>query len=67
MSLLIIQARLQSYYYRQPAALCHDAQLLASNACTFNGEGGEIAQLAESEQVNLVLSFHVYLSLQFNL
>ena len=48
MSLLIIQARLQNYYYRQPAALRHDAQLLASNARNFNGEGGEIAQLAES-------------------
>ena len=47
MSLLIIQARLQHQYYRQPDALKHDAQLLASNAVAFNGQGSSIARLAQ--------------------
>ncbi len=40
-------ARVKSGYYRQPQALEHDARTIASNAVLFNGQGSEVAQLAE--------------------
>ena len=46
MSLLIIQARLIRHYYRQAAAVKSDAQLIASNAATFNGASSSIARSA---------------------
>lgn len=47
MSMLIIQARLQNRYYRQVQAVQSDAQLIVSNAKTFNGSGSSIARQAQ--------------------
>jgi len=49
MALLTIQARLQNCYYRNAAAVKHDAHLVATNAGTFNGSGSSITRHAESE------------------
>ncbi|KAK9915369.1 hypothetical protein WJX75_008121 [Coccomyxa subellipsoidea] len=39
--------RVRSGYYRQPQALQHDARTIASNAVLFNGDGSEVALLAD--------------------
>ena len=51
MSLMIIQARLQNHYYRQPAAVRSDALLIASNAALYNGEDSPIARSAEGRSL----------------
>jgi hypothetical protein len=39
-----VGARLQSGFYRQPAALAADLATIAANAVEFNGEGNLVAE-----------------------
>lgn len=47
LGLVDISIRLASGYYRQPAALRHDIQLLASNARLFNADDAPIIKVAD--------------------
>ena len=46
LGLPILAERLAQGYYRQSAALIHDAQLIADNANEFNGAGSDVAHMA---------------------
>lgn len=47
LSLAEMEARLSSPFYRQPAAVAQDLQLLVDNAAMFNGADSIIAQDAK--------------------
>ena len=50
-----LMQRLRSNYYRQAAALQHDAETIASNAELYNGDGSDVAKAASGE---LLLFLH---------
>jgi len=47
-----IAQRLESGYYRQPAAVLHDIGTIRANAVTFNAEGSPIINVAEGDPPN---------------
>lgn len=51
LGLVDISIRLASGFYRQPAALRHDIQLLASNARLFNEDQAAIIAVADGAQL----------------
>lgn len=54
-----IARRLESGYYRQPAAVLHDIQTIHANAATFNAEGSEIIEVAEGDCLSPCVRFDV--------
>lgn len=46
LALADVRARLEAGYYRQPAAVAHDAATIAANAAAFNGPESAVAACA---------------------
>ena len=64
LSLAEVEARLRSPFYRQPAAVAQDLEVIYENAVMFNGRESAIAQDAKGARpsvYSLILNYTIIL------